>query len=364
MILGYAELLGQAKLTGDKKEYVSAIEKYSRGFADILHVMIDVSLFDPEQEHAFPQDFNLLSLVKNAIRIARIAEKARKAVIRLDYDVPRRLFKGYPARIRQALITMLHQTMSETPKGNVIVSLKEMQGINTGSDYRIMVEIKNTSGNNGETRRSGRGNTISEEIDFLREMLAIIGGRVIFSGNIAGEKRVLSLTLEEASCTGEEYVRATPPATLCNLPVWIIESMDELSVVLSRQCEQCGLRVTRRFNTTEKAIAAIEDMRAEDAPKFIIARFDMRNRRDTGLGAISNANTVLKNTRLIGISAHAFPGVVQKLEAAGFHAYLSMPFTCSELQGIFGILAEDKLHRKGILTRYSIEDRKNEDALS
>ncbi len=354
-IVGYAEALGCEEVPALQKKSLSIIKRKSANFADILSDMIDISSFDMKRGYAYALDFNLEFLVRSVVRIVEGMEDGALE-IEVAYAIGRRFFKGDPTRIRQLLLTLLHQTVSENRHGSISVCVHADAGADGVRNNVVHIDIRNRPGNGTGTPNTVRKKSSENEIDFINEILSRMEGSIGLEKNGYGNY-TLSLMLEEAQEDTRTYGDRPFPPVLDGRTAFIVEESEELMDLLGFYCRSIGIRTTKIIKSPRDAIPEMSSLVGQAGPDYLIIRLDMEDRDFIDFSRAVGEIPGMRASRLVALSAHAVPGVARELEAAGYHGFISIPFSSTELVTVLGILGQPGCVFGNIVTRYFCEER-------
>lgn len=122
-LLGFSQLLLDADLQGEQREFVRMINQSGEALLTILNDVLDFSRIEAGKMHIaeVPCDLRAIFGDVGAILQARIDEKGLELITRVSDDVPRFL-RSDPARLRQILLNLVGNAVKFTDEGRVEIT--------------------------------------------------------------------------------------------------------------------------------------------------------------------------------------------------------------------------------------------------
>src|SRR4029079_1590093 len=123
-VLGMAELLSKTELTPRQKTFTEVIVKSGNALLTIINDILDFSKISAGQLTLDPAPFRLDEAVEDVATLisARVAEKTRKLVVRVEPRLPHHLV-GDVGRFRQIITNLLGNAVKFTERGHVLIDV-------------------------------------------------------------------------------------------------------------------------------------------------------------------------------------------------------------------------------------------------
>jgi len=137
-ILGMADLLAEAKLDTESKQYVRIFRRASESLLAIVNDILDLSKVEAEKLELEAIPFDLHEVVALAIEATslRAAEKSLDLTWHIAPETPRYLV-GDPTRVKQVLLNLLGNAVKFTAQGGVDLHAAQAEG----PDGSVMIEL-------------------------------------------------------------------------------------------------------------------------------------------------------------------------------------------------------------------------------
>ncbi|MGB5238547.1 MAG: ATP-binding protein [Flavobacteriaceae bacterium] len=131
-IVGFADLLGESKLTEEQQDQVNAIRSASKNLMDIINELLEYSKILTGLEHFDAVTFNFSDLIKETAFLCQSLKKDKDIYFKLDQDplIPEMLI-GDPAKLSQVLLNLIGNSMKFVEKGGISLNInliKEREG--------------------------------------------------------------------------------------------------------------------------------------------------------------------------------------------------------------------------------------------
>lgn len=119
-IIGMTELLQEADVTPDAREYATVIQSSSEGLLNLINDILDFSKIEAGQMELELMDFELLSVCESACEMFAMKAEAKGLDLYcfVEPTIPGKLV-GDPTRLRQILVNLLGNAMKFTTKGSI-----------------------------------------------------------------------------------------------------------------------------------------------------------------------------------------------------------------------------------------------------
>ena len=124
-IIGMADLLSEARLTPQEREYVLVLTRAGDTLLTLINDILDLSKVEAGQLQFERRDFELGQLVESAVELSatRAHEKGLELNTQVSPDVPTALV-GDPVRLGQVLTNLVGNAVKFTEKGEVVLHVE------------------------------------------------------------------------------------------------------------------------------------------------------------------------------------------------------------------------------------------------
>ncbi|MGR3762147.1 PAS domain-containing protein [Roseobacteraceae bacterium NS-SX3] len=140
-IMGMAELLAEAGLPPEERQYVETIRHSSDALLKIINDILDLSRLEAGKLAILPADFDLRHCIGGAVDLLRPKARSKGLTLSVSYDdgLPARL-RGDDGRLRQILVNLVGNAVKFTSSGGVSVRV----GQDAGDPCRLVIEVEDT----------------------------------------------------------------------------------------------------------------------------------------------------------------------------------------------------------------------------
>lgn len=127
-IIGFADVLNEADLTKDQKEYASTIHRCSESLLVLINDILDISKIENGLLEIDRHRFNVRELHEDIQKmfLVRCREKGLQLEVQFDETIPK-LAVGDSHRIRQILVNLIGNAVKFTDRGGVTVQVEKDQ---------------------------------------------------------------------------------------------------------------------------------------------------------------------------------------------------------------------------------------------
>ena len=340
-ILGMTQLILQADLDEELREYATAVQNSGETLLSIINDILDFSKIEAGKMALEEIDFNLMDVLDtlNDIISLKTEEKGLALSITLAPGTPL-LLKGDPGRLQQILVNLAGNAVKFTRQGQIVISgrLKEK----TGDDMELLFEVSDTgigipaekqkilfqefTQADASTTRKYGGTGLGLAI--CKKLTAMMGGHIgVESSPDRGSTFYFTVRLKSAE--NPSKFKNLELISLNERLALIVDDHELNCRVLKLQLENWGCR-TRLFSSPHQALAHLKE--GTTHYDFIVLDMQMPDMDGEMLGREIKRLPAMKNTPLIMLTSIALRGQAQKLKAAGFNAFLSKPVKMRQLR--------------------------------
>ena len=339
-IIGMADLLGEAALSDENRQYVDTIRQSGEALLTIINDILDFSKLDAGKPATHAVEFDLRAPLDGAVML--LAPQARAKGLYVDVvaetPLPERVL-GDDGRLRQILINVIGNAIKFTPSGGVTVSLSCAAD---GDGYRVGFAVRDTGigispdrlehvfeefaqADTATTREfGGTGLGLSISRLLAREM----GGDITLSSR-PGEGSCFTITVR-FDRVGTDRPKAAAGLqdmgdTLAGKIVLVAEDNKTNRLLVGKYLKDQPVALHFAENGRE----AVDKVAAHD-PDIVL--MDMAMPVMDGLAATREIRKTLPvRPRIIALTANAFASDKATCLAAGMDGFLSKPLRKGEL---------------------------------
>jgi PAS domain S-box-containing protein len=358
VILGMSYLALDSPLNPKQKHYLRSINDAAQSLLSIINDILDFSKIEAGKLAIEKTEFSPEEVVVQVVNqsIELVEEKQLELSIRLSPGLPARL-QGDPLRLRQILNNLLSNAVKFTSAGEIVISLRVLEGGGAASSRSVSVEfsVKDTGigmspqeqatlfqpftqADGSITRRyggTGLGLTI------CRQLTSLMGGEIdLDSAPGRGSTFTVRLPFEMVEPSVECLARLVPEPDLRGRKVLVVddtatarEVLEDLLVSMTFQVE-C-------VSSGELALESLRQAQSAQAP-FEVVLLDWRM---PGMDGIETARRIQREhlsvaPKLLMVSAARLDEVMVSSKSSDFQGYVSKPVHASQLfdaiMGAFG----------------------------
>ncbi|WP_328804096.1 PAS domain S-box protein [Paenibacillus glycinis] len=320
-VIGMTDLLLDADLNDEHKEYVKIIHKSGQALLAIINDILDLSKIEAGKTDLQEDTFDLRMSIKDSFSV--VSPKAEKKGLELSYsihhDVPDYIF-GDADRLKQVLLNLISNAVKFTPRGKISVVVKRV----AGPQPLLGFTIKDTGigippsrleeifepftqidrSNSSEHEGTGLGLSIS------RRIVELMGGAIhAESDGINGSSFHFTIQLKENMTCEFKSPQLLNQYIMGQANILIAEDNAINTFVLQKMLEKMGHRVTVAVNGKEAIEAALKDT-------YDLIFMDIHMPIINGLDATRAIKEKLapeKCPRIVAVTANAIKGDREKL---------------------------------------------------
>lgn len=276
-IIGSIELLQNIDVTKDQKEHYDTIKTTADLLLNIVNNILDLSKIEANKVELEQAPFSLENVLMDSLKLVshRACVKNIDILCEVDPQVPDRLI-GDRVRLHQILVNLLSNAVKFTAKGKVEIRVGNHVSDDLKTQLRISVEDTGIGMDEAQQRRvfeafgqadasitrrfagTGLGLTI------CKQLAEAMGGSISVKS-----KPMQGSTFTVTPCFAlppeTEKEKASPPASLRDIPVLVIDACQRNRQIVFRILEQAHL-IPLLADNCEQGLQAIEQAQQKGRP--------------------------------------------------------------------------------------------------
>ena len=342
-IVGYGELMEDAELTSETREYLSAINAASNTLSLLIDDIIDLSKIDAGELIIRQENFRLSRLFEQLAKDQeqQIDKKNLSFNVSMSKDIPD-LLVGDPLRIQQVLLNLLGNAIKFTEQGAISIAVVVAEennsrvlldiavidtGIGIAADWHERVFepfVQIPDANSHQCNGSGLGLSIS------KAYCEMLGGKMWVDSELdVGSTFYFEIDYTPVKLASETIQPEVVEQESINkeMSILLVED-DEMSASLVHAMlvhEKCNL--LRVKNGRE----AVENCKTKT--DFDLILMDIKMQVLDGIEATKQNRQFNKNIPSLALTAYALTGDKEKALDAGCSDYLTKPIKRKDLIG-------------------------------
>jgi signal transduction histidine kinase/CheY-like chemotaxis protein len=355
-VLGFADMLLDGDLEPRERGIVQKLKDPGANLLTIINDILDLSKIQAGRLEIEFIDFNLMSLIHDAVGLISPAAEAKGLTVALeiDADLPNTI-KADPTRIRQILINLVGNAVKFTQKGSIKIAVTHDDiddarlklhfyvidtgiGILAAAQARLFEDF--TQADTSTTRRyEGTGLGLA----ICRRLCLLMGGDI---GVVSepGTGSTFWFTLEvmaaDAPVAAVERTVAHEYVARRGLRILVAEDNPLNRMILERLLETMGHEITM----VEAGDAAV---RAVAGQSFDVVLMDVRMPGMNGpdaARAIRQLESPRRDVPIIAVTADALADHVSEYLAAGMNECVTKPINRAELVAVIDQVMGETIH--------------------
>jgi len=368
-IMGLSQLLLEAGLAPEQREYVETMRSAGEGLLVILNDILDFSRIEIGRLEIRPAPLDIDRLLEDVRRVMAQSANDRGLTLTIERDptLPRVLVCD-PVRLKQILINLLSNAIKFTLNGRVTLSVTRTAPLAAppaGDDPRVWTrfQVKDTGPGIPEPMRerifepfvqtedamvqnpggTGLGLSISNRLTRL------LGGAGLDVASQPGQGSAffftLPLTEPLAVPDGPPALPLPPSSDFGWLKVLVAEDNAFNRFLLQKILEKLGVGHTDFVGNGNDAVKSALAGAAGGAPYHIIF-MDLRMPGLDGLEAARKVRQAGIDAPIVALTAQASEDDALRCRQAGMSAYFSKPYRINDLEAVLTELASGRTPRK------------------
>ena len=368
-IIGMAELLNETPMTPDQKKYVDIYKKSGEALQSLVNDILDLSKIEANQLHLEKIDFNLRSLIEEAVDIYALKcdEKGIELICQITPDVPA-FVNGDPSRLRQIVLNLIGNAVKFTEKGEIVVRVMpdadhqdpvslhfsvSDTGIGIPADKLAAIFGSFTQVDSSTTRKyggTGLGLTISTRL------VELMNGRISVQSELGrGSTFSFVVRLEPAREPVQRIF--TPPVDIRGMDILIVDDNSTNRLILRETLTAHGAIVHEASDGPAALVAFERALKERKEFRLILTDGQMPGMDGFAVAeAIKAAGGDVKTVLML--TSSQLSGDLTRARKLGVGAYLVKPVKWSELhKAIQQAFAPAPLESEERVTSGAVEHR-------
>jgi PAS domain S-box-containing protein len=279
-VIGMTGLLLDTPLREDQREFAEIARSSGESLLGVLNDVLDFSKIEAEQMLLEQMDFDLATIVDQAVDAIslRAGEKGLELIVDVDATLPRGV-RGDPTRLRQIVLNLLGNAVKFTEKGEVRLSAHRQQAAD--GSVRLRVEVADTGigvtaeqrsrlfrpfsqADTSTTRRFG-GTGLG--LSICRRLIEMMGGTIgVESSPVSGSCFWFEVTLELAPWLPAPF----EAIELADCEVLLVDDHPVNRRIIQGQLGSLGCRVTSAATAAAGEEAWNELVAADRRPDVLL----------------------------------------------------------------------------------------------
>jgi signal transduction histidine kinase/CheY-like chemotaxis protein len=346
-VIGMTDLLLQTPLSAEQRDYAEVSRSSGESLLRLINEILDLSKIEAGRLELETLDFNLSTLVAEAVQVVRpkAALKGLAILMEIAPDVPQ-VLRADPGRLRQVLVNLCDNAVKFTSRGSISVTVRLEEQDARG--FLLRFEVTDTGAgisqeavgrlfqpfeqNDSSTTRKYGGSGLGLAIS--RQLAGLMGGQI---GVSSQESRGSTFWFTiRAGKAGSQTLPPDPAGkaaaespSKASFHVLVVEDNAINQKVARLLLEQLGHRVT----VVSSGAEALEYLE-KNACDLILMDCEMPELdgyATTRALRAPGSRTLNPHIPVIALTANAMPGEEQKCQAAGMNGFLTKPVKAGQL---------------------------------
>jgi signal transduction histidine kinase/CheY-like chemotaxis protein len=345
-VMGMTDLALQMPLPTEARRYLEVAQSSADLLLKVIDDVLDFSKVEAGRLDVHPVELDIRAEIDQLVALMGPRAEARglSLNVRVHTSVPQ-LFVGDPGRLRQILLNLVANALKFTERGSVTIEVRALDSHETDasevelhfaiSDTGVGITPENqerifdafvqvTGATSGERGGTGLGLAIAARL------VTLMGGELkVTSTPGTGSTFFFVVKFPRATHDDAKHDEEEPPETVRRrLRVLVADDNAINRMVTERMLQRSG-------HTVALAENGLQAMEMVLAGRFDLVLMDVQMPEMDGLAAtvaIRRAETPLRRTPIVGLTAHAFRGDRDRCLDAGMDDYVAKPVGREELE--------------------------------
>ena len=341
-VLGMAELLGETRLDGEQRRYLSLIQSNGETLLELINSILDLARMESGRLRPARGEFDLREMIEQLLDALAVAafEKQIELVGRINPEVPRRVV-GDAFRLRQVLTNLIGNAIKFTERGQVVVTVAHDprfhlpgaikftvadSGIGIPRDKLKMIFEPFTQADSSSARGYG-GSGLGLAI--ATRLVGLMHGTLAADSEV-GKGSTFSFTVPFETVAGAEA--AAQDVSLRGISAIVIDDNAEARGALCGMLSQMGAKADQ-CGSGREAIARLREGAREQHAIVLVDR-SMPDLALPDLVDALRASAIDPSRVIMMLRTTELTTDLADLRAAGLNAYLTKPIKLAELAAV------------------------------
>ena len=343
-IVGMTELVLDTDLSVEQRDYLTTLKSSGESLLGVINDILDFSKVESGKLELDPIEFNLRDAVGDTLTVLAVKahEKGLELACRVDPQIPQSIV-GDRGRLRQVMVNLVGNAIKFSSLGEVVVRIQMVPdsspevglhfsvsdtGIGIPADKHALI-FEPFAQADGSTTRNHGGTGLGLAI--CSRLVALMGGRVWLESSV-GKGSTFHFTVSFKTTETQSIQRLpTPPTTLLQLPVLVVDDNETSRDILLEMIARWGMRPTgvESGRAALKAIFEAEEM----GSGFQLAIIDSRMPEIDGFQLVQKIkqDTHLSAAIIMMVASGGERGKIEQSREMGVRACLTKPLRESNL---------------------------------
>lgn len=355
-ILGMAELMSEADLGAEEREYLTTIQDSSNALLKIINDILDLSRLEAGRLAISPVDFDLRNCVAGAVNLLRPKAREKGLWMSVDFaeNLPEQVY-GDDGRLRQILVNLIGNAVKFTSEGGVDVKVT----CDEQDPYCLEIAVEDTGIGISDSQAEYIFDRFAQADAAITRAFGGTGLGLTISSILAkrmGGGIELCRSREEGSCfrlkvqlaqpvksgTGFRVETLMDTAALAGCRMLLAEDNKTNRLLVQKYLSDLGIILSEAHNGRQ-AVAMCQ----QEQPDIIL--MDMAMPELDGLEATREIRALnIKQPVIVALTANAFESDREACLAAGMDYFLQKPIRKSVLLQTLTMLQIGKDVKQGL----------------
>jgi len=370
-VIGMTGLLLDTPLSDEQRRYAETVRKSGENLLEIINDILDFSKIEAGRLELEEMPFDLRLTLEDTTELlfSRCLDKSLELICLVDSEIPWEL-TGDPGRIRQIILNLAGNAIKFTSHGEISIraDLKEITheqvvirfavedtGIGIPANRLDAVFDSFTQVDNSTTRKFG-GTGLGLAIS--KQLVELMGGEIgVTSQEGKGSCFWFTASFRPVAERTESEPRFAP---IEGLNLLVVDDNDTNRQLLITLLSTWGCR----YDTAADGATALgmlhEYHEAGDPFQVVLIDYNMPEMDGLTLAHLIRENPDYTDTLMVMLTSLGTRGESEKLQEAGFSAYLTKPIRQQQLHDCLSLLigrkSVDLPVEEGLITRHTLRE--------
>jgi signal transduction histidine kinase/ActR/RegA family two-component response regulator len=349
VILGFGALLEMDRLPPDQEDSVHQILRAGRHLLGLINEVLDISRIEAGHLRLSLEPVRLGEALRDALSLIAPLAAQRQVTLRPADDADGHYLLADRQRLQQVLLNLLSNAVKyNRPGGWVTVACRP------GADRRLLVAVQDSGWGmteeqlgrlftpfdrlGAEQRDTVEGTGLG--LALTRHLVEAMGGSLSVT-SVPDQGSTFVVELAAAESPGDATMEAGPEPAMAGAAgltvLYVEDNLPNLHLVEKLMARRPG---TRLISAIQGRVGL--DLARQHRPDVVLLDRHLPDLPGDEVLRLLRADARTARVPVVILSADATPGEVQRLRAAGAHAYLTKPLDVAALFGLLDQIAAQK----------------------